>query len=62
MIKATYIICSLIADIFFIGGGAWLTWLGGNPWWVIGGVVLAVLNGAGFARRLNSWGDMGSSG
>lgn len=61
MIKAVYIVCVAIQQTVFVAGSAWLTFSGGNAWWLIGGVALCLLSGDGFSRRMNSWGDFGNS-
>lgn len=61
MLKAVYIVCATVESIVFVAGGAWLTYSGGSGWWVAGGIALAVLAGTGFARRVNSWGDLGTT-
>ena len=60
LLKAVYVVCVCVQQIVFVAGGAWLTYSGGSWGWVAGGVALALLSGAGFTRRVNSWGDLGS--
>jgi len=47
---ATVGIVVLLAGIYFVGGGAWLAWLGGSWYFLIAGVAL-VVSGVLIARR-----------
>lgn len=59
VLRVTYIICICVQQIVFIAGGSWLTHSSGNGWWIVGGFVLCCLCGAGFTRRVDSWGVLG---
>lgn len=61
MLKVIYVICASIEQITILAGSAWLSHSSGNPLWVIGGVILTVIASFGFAKRVNSWGDLGTT-
>ena len=55
MDRAAYIVSSAVFQIFMIGGGAWFTFNGGGPPWLIGGIVLAVVASASLKQRCDQW-------
>ena len=55
MDRVAYIVSSAVFQISMIGGGAWFTFNGGGPFWLIGGIVLSMLGSAALGRRCDQW-------
>lgn len=53
--KAAYIWASAFWQVSVLAGGATLTYLSGNGWWIGGAIVLMLLSGSSVSVRLDSW-------
>jgi len=63
IVKATYIVCSMIESLFLISlavaAPIWIT--PGYYWWTALALFLIGSSGNAFGKRLNSWGGMGNN-
>jgi hypothetical protein len=55
--KAAYIWASAFWQVSILAGGATMTHLSGNGWWITGALIMTFLSGYSFSKRLDGWRD-----
>lgn len=53
--RSAYIWASAFWQISVLAGGATLTHISGNGWWIVGAVILKILGAQGLSDRLDRW-------
>ncbi|WP_407473550.1 hypothetical protein [Sulfitobacter sp. PM12] len=55
--KAAYIWASAFWQVSVLAGGSTFTYISGNGWWIVGGLILMILGSQGLSSRLDKWGE-----